>query len=144
LALWVISLLENQKAAKTGVALALLAVLLAGVMPAQEQSHVYRMPFHETHGRIILDATVDGRPVPVLFDTGAAMSFSLVRRGHPIILVLRHDGPRFETAEREERCPSFSVPEIRVDGFVGTDVLKGFRAVRINFTDHVIELEKKP
>jgi len=136
--------LENQKAAKTGVSLALLAVLFAGVMPAQEQPHVYRMPFHETHGRIVLDATVDGRPVPLLFDTGAAMSFSLVRRGHPLILVLRHDEPRFETAGPDERCPFLSVPEIRVGGIVGTDVLERFRAVRINFTDHVIELEKKP
>ena len=137
-------MLENQKAAKTGVSLALLAVLLAGVMPAQEQSHVYRIPFHETQGRIVLDAAVDGSPAPLLFDTGAAMSFSLVRRGHPLILVVRHDEPRFETAGPDERCPFLSVPEIRVDGLVGTDVLKRFRAVRINFTDHVIELEKKP
>jgi hypothetical protein len=115
-----------------------------GVMPAQEQPHVYRLPFHETQGRIVLDVTVDGIHVPLLFDTGASMSFSLVRRGHPLVLVLHHDEPRFETAGPDERCPFLSVPEIRVEGLVGTDVLKRFRAVRINFTDHVIELEKKP
>jgi hypothetical protein len=88
-------------------------------MPAQEQPHVYRLPFHETQGRIVLDVTVDGIHVPLLFDTGASMSFSLVRRGHPLVLVLHHDEPRFETAGPDERCPFLSVPEIRVEGLVG-------------------------
>ena len=124
--------------------LALLAVLLADVMSAQEQPHVYRMHFHQTHGRIVLDVTLDGKPAALLFDTGSSMTFSLARPGHPLILVIDHGEPRFETGEADARCPFLSVPEIHVDGLVGTDVLKRFHAVRINFRDHVIELEKKP
>ena len=117
-------------------------LLFAGITSAQGQRSTFRIPFHETHGRIILDVKLDGRPAALLFDTGAAMSFSLVRSGRPLIMVFDHGEPQFETAAPDERCPTIAEPDVRVQGFVGTDVLKRFRAIRIDHKNQVLELEQ--
>ena len=117
-------------------------LLFAGITSAQGQRSTFRIPFHETHGRIILDVKLDGRPAALLFDTGAAMSFSLVRSGRPLIMVFDHGEPQFETAAPDERCPAIAEPDVRVQGFVGTDVLKRFRAIRIDHKNQVLELEQ--
>ena len=117
-------------------------LLFTGITSAQGQRSTFRIPFHETHGRVILDVKLDARPAALLFDTGAAMSFSLVRSGRPLIMVLHHSELQFETAGPDERCPTLAEPDVRVEGFVGTDVLKRFRAIRINYKNHVLELEQ--
>jgi len=116
-------------------------LLFAGAASAQEESRSIYIPFREVHGRIILDVKLDGKPAALLFDTGAAMSFRL-EPPRPLILVVHHGEPHFETTAPDERCPTMATPEVRVQGFVGTDVLRRFRAVRINFKEHVLELEK--
>lgn len=122
---------------------AIIALLLfTGITSAQGQRSTFRIPFHEKHGRIILDMKLDGKPAELLFDTGAAMSFSLVRSGRPLIMVLDHGELQLETAEPDERCPSIAEPDVRVQGFVGTDVLKRFRAIRVDYKNHVLELEQ--
>ena len=117
-------------------------LLFTGITSAQGQRSTFRIRFHETRGRIILDMKLDGKPAALLFDTGAAMSFSLVRSGRPLIMVFHHSELQFETAAPDERCPTVAEPDVRVQGFVGTDVLKRFRAIRIDYENQVLELEE--
>jgi hypothetical protein len=118
-----------------------LLLLFAGIASPQEQHRTLRIPFRDVHGRVILDAKLDGKPAALLLDTGAAMSFRL-KPPRPLVLVVHHDEPQFETAEPDERCPTIAAPDVRVQGFVGTDILKRFRAVRIDQKNRVIELEE--
>ena len=66
---------------------------------------------------------------------------SFVRSGRPLIMVFHHRELQFETAAPDERCPTLAEPDVRVQGFVGTDVFKRFRAIRIDYKNQVLELE---
>ena len=116
--------------------------LFAGIMSAQERRSTFRIPFHDAHGRIVLDATLDHKPAALLLDTGASVSFSLAKPGHTIIMVIEHGEPHFETAGNDAPTIGVATLEVRVQGFVGTDVLKRFRAIRIDHKNQVLELEQ--
>lgn len=46
-------------------------MLSAGVVSAQEQRRINRIPFHSINSMILLDATVNGKPAVLLIDTGS-------------------------------------------------------------------------
>lgn len=117
-------------------------LILKRLRRRRQERSTFRIPFHETHGPIILEVKLEGRPAALLLDTGAPMSFSLVRSGRPLIMVFDHGERQFETAAPDERCPSIAEPDVRVPGFVGTDVLERFRAIRIDHKNQVLELEQ--
>jgi hypothetical protein len=123
------------------------------------------LPYRSVDSYILVDAKIDGSPVKLLLDTGSnttilnARSFSKtelgvtrpVNRGVGIVgnaLRLRVD---LELAHQimfsqpvavmnlEELSKSFRIP---FDGLLGQDILNQFRAVRIDYKNHVIELEQ--
>jgi hypothetical protein len=111
-------------------------------LPCHAQpTKTHEIPFHDVHGRIVLDVTLDHKPAALLLDTGASMSFSLVHPGRPLYMFFDHGEPRFETGEADERSPTIATPDVRVQGFVGTDILKRFRAIHIDYKAHTVTLE---
>ena len=113
---------------------------------AQEQTRVSRVPFREVNHRILMKVEVDGAPTTLLFDTGARVSVLVNQKGHDCKLRLAHHTQgKFDLA-CNDGAPSvgFLIPEkeVRFDGFVGADLMSKFASVRIDYTHHVIELEK--
>ncbi len=113
---------------------------------------------------ILVEASIDGKPVTLLVDTGAnktilnAKSFGRVQlpvsqpvnQGAGIIgnaLRLRVDleiahqilfSQPVSVMNLEELSKRFRIP---FDGLLGQDILNQFRSVRIDYKSHVIELE---
>jgi hypothetical protein len=123
------------------------------------------VPFRSVDSFILVDAKIDGVPVRLLVDTGAnktilnAKSFCRVEmqvskpvnRGAGIVgnaLRLRVDleiahqfmfSQPVSVMNLEELSKRFG---IQFDGLLGQDILNQFRSVRIDYKNHVIELER--
>jgi hypothetical protein len=119
---------------------------IAGGSLAQEQPRVFRVPFREVNHRILMNVEVDRMPATLLFDTGARVSVLLNQKGHDCKLRLAHRMQGKFALSCNEIAPSigFTIPEkeVRFDGFVGADLMSKFASVRINYSQHLIELEK--
>jgi hypothetical protein len=128
------------------------------------QPRVVTVPFRSVDSFILVDAKIDGTPVRLLVDTGAnktilnARSFGRVEmhvskpvnRGAGIVgnvLRLRVDlelahgfmfSQRVSVMDLEELSRRFG---IQFDGLLGQDILNQFHSVRIDYRNHVIELE---
>jgi hypothetical protein len=128
------------------------------------QPRVVAMPFRYVDSFILVDAKIDGTPVMLLVDTGAnktilnAKSFGRVEmrvskpvnRGAGIVgkalhlrvdLEIAHEflfSQRVAVMDLEELSKRFGV---RFDGLLGQDILNQFHSVRIDYKNHVIELE---
>ena len=113
---------------------------------AQEQSRVFRVPFREVNHRILVNVEVDRMPSTLLFDTGARVSVLVNQKGHACKLRLAHRMQGKFALSCNEVAPSigFILPEkeVRFDGFVGADLMSKFASVRIDYSQHFIELEK--
>jgi hypothetical protein len=140
-----------------------LALLLAP-QPGLAQPRVVALPFRYVDSFILVDAKIDGAPVRLLVDTGAnktilnAKSFGRVEmhvskpvnRGAGIVgnaLRLRVDleiahqfmfSQHVSVMDLEELSRRFG---IQFDGLLGQDILNQFHSVRIDYKNHVIELE---
>lgn len=114
---------------------------------AQGQPRVFRVLFREVNHRILMNVEVDRRPSTLLFDTGARVSVLFNRKGQDCKLRLaqRMEG-KFALSCNNEVAPGigFLIPEkeVRFDGFVGADLMSKFASVRIDYSQHLIELEK--
>ena len=123
------------------------------------------LPYRSLDSYILVDAKINGSPVRLLVDTGAnktilnASSFCKtelsvtrpVNRGAGIVgnaLQLRVDlelahqimfSQPVAVMDLEELSKSFHIPS---DGLLGQDILKQFRSVRIDYKNHVLELEQ--
>jgi len=143
----------------------LLLLLFVSVASAQEQHRTFRIPFHSVNGMILLDATVNNKPAVLLLDTGA--DFTLISpqaSGLSTVKLRALTGTKttgangdyvksrvdLRLAERHWIEREILVMDLsdaskrlgtRVDGFVGQDLLQEFSAVRIDFKNHVVELE---
>ena len=133
---------------RIAVALVVLAFLacVAHVVLAQEQPRIFRVPFREVNHRILVNVEVDGTPTTLLFDTGARVSVLLKRKGPDCELRLTHRTQgKFALACNEDAprvCFIIPEKEVRFDGFVGADLMSKFASVRIDYSQHLIELEK--
>jgi len=121
------------------------------------------LPYRSVDSYILVDAKINGSPVRLLVDTGAnktilnSSSFSNersvarpVNRGAGIVgnaLRLRVDlelarqimfSQPVSVMNLEELSKSLRIP---FDGLLGQDILNQFRSVRIDYKNHVIELE---
>jgi gag-polyprotein putative aspartyl protease len=126
---------------------------------------IVMLPYRSVDSYILVDAKIDGSPVKLLVDTGAnktilnASSFCKtelrvsrpVNRGPGIVanvvrlrvdLELAHQimfSQPVAVMNLEELSKSF---RIQFDGLLGQDILNQFRSVRIDYKNHVIELEQ--
>ena len=118
----------------------------AGVALAQEQPRVFRVPFSEVNHRILVNAEVDGTPSTLLFDTGARVSVLFNQKGYDCELSLAHHRQGKFALACDDRAPSigFIIPEkeVRFNGLFGGDLMSKFASVRIDYNQHLIELEK--
>jgi hypothetical protein len=121
------------------------------------------LPYRSVDSYILVDAKINGSPVRLLVDTGAnktilnSSSFCNersvarpVNRGAGIVgnaLRLRVDlelarqimfSQPVSVMNLEELSKSLRIP---FDGLLGQDILNQFRSVRIDYKNHVIELE---
>jgi Aspartyl protease len=147
-------------------ALALLFLLL---VPASAPSRpdVIKIPFRTAGSMILVDGKVNGDPATFLLDTGApntVVSARMLRiAGFPMHTIQRNlEGPGLsgdsvfvrldlQLANRRlvgQRVSIMNLDQLKniigihhVDGFLGQDVLRQFRSVRIDYHAHVIELE---
>ena len=112
----------------------------------KSQHQAFRIPFREVNHRILVNVEVDGTPTTLLFDTGARVSVLLMRKGHDCELRLAHrkQGKFALACNDDAPCVGFIIPEkeVRFDGFVGADLMSKFASVRIDYSQHLIELEK--
>ncbi len=135
-----------------------LLLLFAGVASPQEQHRTFRIPFHSVNGLILLDAKVNGVPAVLLFDTGASRTVVSVASS-PVPQYHRNEAIHGQAVEvrivlrlGEDFANSRVVAAMnldtvekqmgtRFDGILGQDVLREFSAVRIDYKNHVVELE---
>ncbi len=122
----------------------LVLFLLAGVASAQEQHHIFRIPFQTVNGLLLLDMKLNGKTAVMVLDTGSTET--LFRTGGVIAIELE-PGHTTGVAARSmsnlgvSRMVSFGKNFPGVDGILGEDVLRQFSAVRIDYRNHVVELE---
>lgn len=143
----------------------LLALLLCPPAHGQERT-AYTVPFHTVRGLILLDGKLNDKPATFLLDTGAnnsVMDYRAAGFDSLKLDALRSTG----SAGAEGSC---TVREVKIslehrswlnrrvcimdlsdaakrmgatiDGFIGTDVLAEFSAVRIDYRARTVTLEK--
>ena len=150
----------------------ILAVLLlfVGVASAQvlgpEQRRTFRVPFHSVNSLILLEGQLNGKPAVFLLDTGANNSIVDARSaGFDSFKLdaLRSTGSAGAEGDCAIREVKLSLEHrswlnrrvcvmdltdaskrlgAHIDGFVGADVLGEFSAVRIDYRNQVVELER--
>jgi gag-polyprotein putative aspartyl protease len=139
--------------------------LLLTPLQGLAQPRVVALPFRYVDSFILVDAKIDGTTVRLLVDTGAnktilnAKSFGRVEmhvskpvnRGAGIVgnalrlrvdLELAHQfmfSQHVSVMDLEELSRRFG---IQFDGLLGQDILNQFHSVRIDYKNHVIELER--
>jgi hypothetical protein len=143
----------------------LLASLLCQPAHAQERT-AYMVPFHTVSGLILLDGRLNGHPATFLLDTGANNSVMDYRAaGFPALKLdaLRSTGSAGAEGSCTVREVKLSLERrswlnrrvcvmdlsdaskrmgVTIDGFIGTDVLAEFSAVRIDYNAQRVTLEK--
>ena len=142
----------------------MLFLVILAPLPLPAQRRIVSVPFRSVNTYMLVEASVDGRSVTLLVDTGAnktilnARSIGRVQlpvsqpmnQGAGIVgnaVRLRVD---VEIAHRflfsqpvsvmnlDDLSKRFQIP---FDGLLGQDILSQFRSVRIDYKAHVIELE---
>lgn len=117
-----------------------LAILLLclSAAAARAQCKIITIPFHDVHGRMMIDTKIDGRAARLLVDTGSQKSIELhlYRRIAPVI---RGNSLEFDT-EGESLDVLMARPEEKFDGILGIDTVKHYHTLRIDYGRHVIEL----
>jgi aspartyl protease len=144
-----------------------LLVLLIVPAPNRARSGIVRVPFHTVQSMILVQGSVNGRPVTFLLDTGADKTIVSVKTYGDLQFQLR-------SARRRSNGPGMTGESLRLpvdltlanrlwvgqrvsvmnledlqkvlgitfDGLLGEDILREFRSVRIDYQTHVIELEQ--
>ena len=138
---------------------------LAIAAPAQEHK-TFVVSFHTVNGLILLDGQLNGKPASLLLDTGANNSVVDVHSAGFDGLkldALRSTGAAGAEGDCAVREVKLSLEHrswlnrrvcvmdlsdvsrrmgVRVDGFIGADVLTEFSSVKIDYKNHTLELEQ--
>jgi len=143
----------------------LLFLVLLAPLPLPAQRQIVSVPFRSVNSYMLVEACIDGTPVTLMVDTGAnktilnARSIGRVQlpvsqpvnQGAGIIGNALRLCVHVEIAHQCMFSQSVSVMnledlskrfQIHFDGLLGQDILNQFRAVRIDYKAHVIELER--
>jgi Aspartyl protease len=155
-----------QRPGRVRQALVLLVLLIVPA-PNRARSGVVRVPFHTVQSMILVQGSVNGRPVTFLLDTGADKTIVSIKTYGDLQFQLR-------SAQRRSNGPGMTGESLRLpvdltlanhlwvgqrvsvmnledlqrvlgitfDGLLGEDILREFRSVRIDYHTHVIELEQ--
>jgi hypothetical protein len=160
------ALVPPQRPSRVLRALALLFLLLAP-LPNRAHSGVVRVPFRTVQSMILVQGSVNGRPVIFLLDTGADRTIVSIKTYGNVqyqLESIRHydKGPgmvgyalrlpvdltlanRLWVAQRVSVMNLEDLKQtlgITFDGLLGQDILREFRSIRIDYHAHVIELEE--
>jgi len=130
----------------TVAALAALLFFAGGLASAQEY-RTFSIPFHTINKMILLDATVNGKPIILVLDTGAVQTQvdrkTMMRHEDFAVLYVdlkistyRHSDYRILATDLRPILKG-----IPADGILGEDWLRSFRAVRIDYKAGAVELE---
>ena len=125
-------------------------LVLAGLLLFAPRVHAqtFRVPFHTVNSMILLDGQVNGKPVVLVFDTGAVRTQvdkrAMMRQEDFAVLYidLRIDLFRQRDCRILARDLRPILKGIPADGILGEDRLRSFRAVRIDYKVGVVEFEK--
>ena len=125
--------------------LALITLLLLLLAPmASTQVRTLRVPFTYEHGLILLNLKVNEKPAVLLLDTGATVTLSansgLVEiriSDHSVIAVQANELGRLNNMNRK------NLALFGISGVLGQDFLRAFKSVRIDYTNHILELEPR-
>jgi hypothetical protein len=141
--------------------------LLLVPAPNRARSGVVRVPFRTVQSMILVQGSVNGRPVTFLLDTGADRTIISVKKYGDLEFQLHHvqrslNGPGM-TGESVrlpvdltlanrlwvgQRVAVMNLEDLQkilgitFDGLLGEDILREFRSIRIDYHAHVIELEE--
>lgn len=119
----------------------LLTVLLC---QAQQEKPGIVLPFRTARSLILVSVMVDGTPKTLIFDTGAERTLLNSRDGNVERRVTFALGSKvignFPIILAD--LSGMSMEKVGADGVLGEDVLRKFRAVRIDYRNSIIELEQ--
>jgi predicted aspartyl protease len=145
--------------------LIVLALLLLLPLPNRAHTEVIRLPFRTAQSMILVQAKVDGRPVTLLLDTGATRTIVSIRSygslgyqlhathrlgrpgfvGESVTVPVNLELDRHTWLQRRVAVMNFdglsAILGVDFDGLLGEDVLREFHSIRIDYRNHVIELE---
>jgi aspartyl protease len=145
----------------------LLALFLLTPLPNRARPNVLRLPFRSAHSMIIVQAKINGTPVALLLDTGATRTIvsadiygkvpfrlrTIERNargpgifGDSLILPVNLELANHMWAGERVAIMNLDglsqVLGIQFDGLLGQDILREFHSVRIDYRNHIIELEE--
>lgn len=137
-----------------------LAALLffASIASAQQTEQPLRIPFRTDNNMILVDVTVNGAKAVLMLDTGStrtALNPEFVGVGKSDAVRAIHQGVHLHRTVNLQIAKHYWVnwqvlvvdiadrSLTRVDGLLGEDWLRTFSTVRIDYANHVIELEAK-
>ena len=121
-------------------------ILLTLPCLAQQTAKTYRVPFRSVSDLVLLDLKVNGKPAVLMLDTGANISlFRNATNASDILVEIQPDRWIAVTAvsmgELGIRHIKIAKSVGNIDGILGQSFLRHFQAVRIDFKNHVLELE---
>ena len=142
----------------------MLFLVLLAPLQAPAQRRIVTVPFRSVNLYILVEASIDGRPVTLLVDTGANKTIlnarSIGRMQLPVSQPVNQGAGIIGNALRLQMDVEiahrflFSQPvsvmnldelskrsQIPSDGLLGQDILSQFQSVRIDYKAHVMELE---
>lgn len=119
----------------------MLAILLLclGTAGCKAQSKTITVPFHDVHGRMMVDSKINGHAARLLVDTGSQHSLDL-RQYRQIEPIVRDNSLEFERTQGEPLNVLMAPPEEKFDGIIGIDTVRHYKTLRIDYRRHVIEL----
>ena len=150
-----------------GLRYLLLTLFLLTPLPNRARPNVLRLPFRTAHSMIVVQARVNGSQVALLLDTGATRTIvsarvygnvpfqlrTIERTSHsagivgdsvilPVNLELANHTWAGQCVAIMNLDGLSQVLGIQFDGLLGQDVLREFHSVRIDYRNHIIELEE--
>ena len=122
-------------------------VIFCSTICSTLNAQTFRVPFHDAYnGLVLLDVKVDGKPAVLLLDTGTNVSLF----GHHQTSIGIELEPKYffnlpvydldkQIGQRAFQLRRDVGP---FDGILGQNFLRHFQAMRIDYKNHVVELEE--